>query len=954
MSGSENGAGVGATEPSGAQRELRLGELVLRAAALDSDEREAFLRRAAADDPELVAAARDRLAEADDMPSSFLAGATGLGARALEGGPAEDRAEGTQADAEVVVVPVPEEIGPYRVVRRLGAGGMGEVYEGYDDRLDRPVALKRIRREADGLASRARFRHEARAVARLSHPSIVQVHDWVEADDGDWIVMERVDGRSLREILAAGPLEPEPAARLARDVAAGLAAAHSAGIVHRDLKAGNVMVTAGERAKILDFGIAKRLSHEPAAPLTAVTTEGKIIGTVSAMSPEQAKGLKVDHRSDLFSLGMLFYEMVTGVAPFERGSAIETLTHICTVRQPPAAEANPAVPPALSAWIDRLLEKEPEDRPQSAGEVVAALEEWLAAPATGTAAAAASAAAPVETAAGRRGRRWASRIAGLSLVLVLAGLGAQRLLRGEPPEPIYVAVPETEVVSAEGRELRLAASAVRTALLRGLLGFQGVVAVEPSDEEADLADPAALAQALAADEVLTSRLECEGASCQVTLKRLGGESGQPLWTRGLTVDPEGLVSLSQAVVEHLRSGYPDRGLRPGVPDLEVRPEDYRDFLRLKERFDARAPGTSLADIREGLERLQRSSPRFIPPYLLQAGLEALLFEEERDPEALSRALEIIERARAVAPDDPRVLIRGAYVSRKAGDLETAAATLATLLRREPGNAQIMVQRAQLLEKQGQSEEALSLMRRAVERQPSLENLVRLADMDYRQGDMDAARSHLEAALEHVSDHFDTRSRLALLELLSGSPERAVELYEDLVRRSPGSAELTNLGVGYMLTGRWADAARCFRQALEQAPRSAIAVLNLADAELLHGDDTEADALYRSVVERVDQDPDPDTLLTVRAQALAHLGEGERAVADIQRALRLAPEDPHVVYEAALVYALLGEETSALWNARRALELGIERRWFSFPWFDALRPRLEQEETPLTRESAGHG
>lgn len=941
MSGSENGAGVAATEPFGARRELRLGELVLRAAALDAGEREAFLRRAAADDPELAAAARRRLAEADAMPSSFLAGATGLGARALDGDPAEDHAEGTVTEAELVAAPVPEVIGPYRVVRRLGAGGMGEVYEGYDDRLDRPVALKCIRREADGLASRARFRREARAVARLSHPSIVQVHDWVETEDGDWIVMERVDGRSLTEILAAGPLEPEAAARLARDVAAGLAAAHSAGIVHRDLKAGNVMVTAGERAKILDFGIAKRLSREPASPLTAVTTEGRIIGTVSAMSPEQAKGLKVDHRSDLFSLGMLFYEMVTGVAPFERGTAIETLTNICTARQPPAAEANPAVPAALSALIDRLLEKEPDERPQSAGEVAEELERWLASAVSGTAAAAASAAAPVETAAGgRRGRRWASRIAGLSLILVLAGLGAQRLLRGEPPEPIYVAVPETEVVSAEGKELRLAASAVRTALLRGLLGFQGVVAVEPSGEESDLADPVALARALAADEVLTSRLECEGVSCQVTLKRLGGESGQPLWTQGLTVDPEGLVSLSQAVVEHLRSGYPDRGLRPGVPDLEVLPEDYRQFLRLKERFDARAPGTSLADIREELERLQRSSPRFIPPYLLQAGLEALLFEEERDPEALSRAREIIERARAVAPEDPRVLIRGVYVWRKAGDLETAAATLATLLRREPGNAQIMVQRAQLLEKQGQSEEALSLMRRAVERQPSLENLVRLADMDYRQGDMDAARRHLEAALERVSDHFDTRSRLALLELLSGSPERAVELYEELVRRSPGSAELTNLGVGYMLTERWAEAARCFRQALEQAPRSAIAVLNLADAELLHGDDTEADALYRSVVERVDQDPDPDTLLTVRAQALAHLGEGQRAVADIQRALRLAPEDPHVVYEAALVYALLGEETSALWNARRALELGIERRWFSFPWFNALRPRLE--------------
>ncbi len=280
---------------------------------------------------------------------------------------------------------LPEHIGPYRVTGVLGRGGMGEVLAGHDDRLDRPVALKRIRAGArDPEKARQRLRREARAVARLSHPAIVGVYDWVEAAGEDWLVLERVDGRTLDQLLGAGPLPPERAVALARGVASGLAAAHGAGLVHRDLKASNVMVTKSGEVKILDFGIAKAVEAGRVELLTTLTGEGQVVGTVAAMSPEQALGQPVDHRSDLFSLGTLVYEMVSGISPFEGDTSVETLTRICTAKEQPLRRLVPEVPEDLSLLVGQLLEKEPARRPADAQQVVAALDRLASAPKAGS------------------------------------------------------------------------------------------------------------------------------------------------------------------------------------------------------------------------------------------------------------------------------------------------------------------------------------------------------------------------------------------------------------------------------------------------------------------------------------------------------------------------------------------------------------------------------------------
>jgi len=273
-------------------------------------------------------------------------------------------------------------IGPYEILKRIGVGGMGEVFLAYDSRLDRQVAIKRIR-PGPGITpvSRERFRREARLAARLSHSAIVQVYDILEEEESEYIVMEYVEGMTLRDHVRQGPMDVREALELARELAAGLDTAHRQGIIHRDLKTENVLISTAGGAKILDFGIAKRLLDSEEGSLTA---ESSILGTCRAMSPEQARGAPLAPSTDLFALGVLLYEALTGTSPFEAESQVSTLSRVILHRQEPVHKLNPAVPWQLSKLIDRLLEKTATLRPGSAAEVRRELEEIAARLATGS------------------------------------------------------------------------------------------------------------------------------------------------------------------------------------------------------------------------------------------------------------------------------------------------------------------------------------------------------------------------------------------------------------------------------------------------------------------------------------------------------------------------------------------------------------------------------------------
>ena len=261
----------------------------------------------------------------------------------------------------------------FRILEKIGAGGMGVVYRAHDDRLGRDVAIKVLPPSLSRDAMRLRrFEQEARAAAALNHPNILAIYDIGTHEGAPYIVAELLEGESLQDRLRTGQMPVRVATDTALQVALGLAAAHEKGIVHRDLKPGNIFLTRDGRVKILDFGLAKLTRAEPASSaadaitLTSDSVTGAVMGTVGYMSPEQVRGFPVDHRSDLFSFGAILYEMLSGKRAFRRDTPADTMSAILTVDPPEITETQRVIPPALERVVRHCLEKNPEERFQSA------------------------------------------------------------------------------------------------------------------------------------------------------------------------------------------------------------------------------------------------------------------------------------------------------------------------------------------------------------------------------------------------------------------------------------------------------------------------------------------------------------------------------------------------------------------------------------------------------------
>ena len=279
---------------------------------------------------------------------------------------------------------MPEQLNHYRILGPLGKGGMGEVFVAEDTKLHRKVALKVLPAlMAADPERRQRFEREAQAVAAINHPNIVTIHSVEEAEGVPFLTMELLEGKSLSEILAQGALPTEALLRIAIAISDAIAAAHTRGITHRDLKPGNVMVSPDGRVKVLDFGLAKLREAQLAEnaedvtrmPVTDLTGEGRIIGTVAYMSPEQAEGKPVDPRSDIFSLGVMLHEMATGEKPFKGDTNVSVISAILKDTPSSITDLNPSLPPGLARVIKRALAKDPSRRYQTATDLRNDLEE---------------------------------------------------------------------------------------------------------------------------------------------------------------------------------------------------------------------------------------------------------------------------------------------------------------------------------------------------------------------------------------------------------------------------------------------------------------------------------------------------------------------------------------------------------------------------------------------------
>ena len=481
----------------------------------------------------------------------------------------------------------------FRLLGKIGEGGMGVVYEAEDERLGRHVALKLLPPGLTGdAARRRRFLLEARAAAAVRHPAIATIYEVGEEGDTVFIAMELVEGRTLRALLAAGIPPLAESLRIATEIARGLERAHAAGIVHRDLKPDNVMVEADGGVKILDFGLAKvdEAPAEPAASAEAplsqletrdaeLTQRGSLVGTAAYMSPEQARGQAVDQRSDLFSLGVLLYELLTGRHPFRAPTTIDTLSAILKDHPPPAGDLNSEVPPALERALERLLAKDPQERTSSATALIAELEAVMQVPLQG-------------------GRRDAAVPRPSIAVLPFADMSPQKdqdyFCEGIADELINA------LVHVEG--LRVAA---RTSAFQ----FKGRAG-----------DVRRIGQQLGVDTVLEGSVRLAGKRLRITAQLVDTANGYHLWSERYDRDMEDVFAIQDeiaaTIVGTLEIRLVAEGAIPRVRRSTADPEAYQLYLQGRYWWNQRYAGS----LKKGLDFFEQAIARDPSYALAYAGI----------------------------------------------------------------------------------------------------------------------------------------------------------------------------------------------------------------------------------------------------------------------------------------------------------------------------------------------
>jgi len=846
--------------------------------------------------------------------------------------------------------------GRYELVAREGAGGMGEVWRARDHELRREVAVKFLpERFAKDAVRLGRFTQEALAASRLNHPNIVTIHDTGEAEGLPYIVMELVDGHTLRELLSEGRALPlRRALDIGAQVADGLAKAHAAGIVHRDLKPENVMVTRDGFVKILDFGLAKlRVADSapggeladsgadtwPDAP-SPQTAAGALLGTVGYMSPEQARSRPVDYRSDQFALGAMLYELVTGRQAFRRETAAQTLAAIIEDAPPPIASLAPQVPAALR-WLveNRCLAKEPAERYQSTRDLARELRDLR----ERTFESGSSEPGRPGGVGGRLRRRgtWVAAAALLGVVLwwlappllrrARLALGLERI----PAEKRIVVLPfAAPSGSPEDRATGYGVVYLLTARLAALERFQRTLWVEPpaSVMQSGVTSAPAAGRALGASLAVTGSIQRPAGGGMVLTAALEDTGGRTL--RAVTAGS--LDDLADAVVRMLdlaldqpaREAF--RATASGVAEASAMTAEARGYAAYADGRAALEGYDQQHSLERAISIFQRALERDPGYALAYAGLGEAnwrLYQLTRE----ATRVELAQRAceRALSLND---LLAPVYVSLgviRAGTGQAAAALqdFDRALALDPASSDALREKSLALDRLGRVAEAEAALRRAVQLRPDYwSNHNYLGAHYWRHGRYPEAEREFRRVIEIAPDNGRGLTNLGALLNARGRPEEAVAVLQRALALRPTYAAASNLALVEFDRGRYDAAARAYEQALGLDDRDYRTWRNLAIARYFSpGQRAQAGEAFeraaRLATERLQVQPDDAAVLADLADCQAHLGHREKSRASLRRALALASQDVEVLATAASVYEQLGDRHAALGVLNEALSRG---------------------------------
>jgi len=820
---------------------------------------------------------------------------------------------------------------------------MGEVYLAHDDRLNRAVALKRLSDPSlTTEAVRRRVLHEARAAAALSHPNIATIFDVLDTGAEPAIVMEYVPGESLARQIARGPLPVGRALEIAVQISDALVEAHGHGVIHRDLKPANVQITPSGKAKILDFGIARSVGDEEAAaaaPTASLSGDaGRIVGTPGYMAPEQLLGGTADRRTDVYALGVLLYEMLTGRRPFESNDLFKGALAALSGGAPSVIDVAPHVPPYLSAIVERAMAKDPGDRFQTAGELSADLQRAWAQVGTGSHVAAPHQRTSTIERKFRLHKKALTTVLAVVAAVVVAGVW-QWSRRTEPVSSTQASViavlPFKNTTTDPANDP--VALGVTEAVASALASVRSirVLSLEDSRNAArGTTDAARAARSLGAGFAVDGQLRRSGQTLNVEVS-LVNANGQRQAAGPFTADVSDAFALYRQITEGLTAVLAQVGaVQSPTPPKPVPPtsnqEAFAEYAQAR-LFLERPDVPSHLD--HAIRLFQSAIEKDEKFALAYAGLGQAYwaqYSETQAPEWPTKATTAILDALRIDPDQPEVRISLAVMYQGLGRADAAREELQKVMTLQPQNDDAHRLLAGIDIDAGRWDDAIGELHKAIALRPNYwRNHSELGYAYYRAGRLDDAIAAYQRVVDLQPDSARGFHMLGTVYQSAGRLDEALANYAKANAINPSAGTYSNIGTIRFWAHDYQQAAEAYTQAISRAPNQPDLYANLGDAQQKLGQRGKARASYRTAVDKVrgllavkENDALNQSLL---ALYLAKLEDWRGADAAIQKALAMTPQDAEVLYSAAVVDALAGKlpESCAKLDAALARGASVE-------------------------------